>query len=154
MSNTYSADQLAMAIMHALNCYGYNLISYEILTPVEYSKHILYRLEYIDSIRDSNMVYTSVSFKRTKGRGIVKDIRVRVCGHAHGGRLCPVNPRKKKLFGDIIYHLASMQLHTADHASQIQQLTDQLGYDLQDFFSPDYSGINSVLLRALPIGEK
>lgn len=149
MSNTYSARQWAMAIMHALNCYGYNLISYEILTPVEYSKHILYRLEYIDSIRDSNMVYTSVTFKRTKGRGIVKDIRVRVCGYSRGGRLCPVNPRKKKLFGDIIYHLASMQLHTADHASQIQRLTDQLGCDLQDFFSPDYSQVTTVVSKAL-----
>lgn len=154
MSNTYSVRQWAMAIMHALNCYGYNLISYQILSPVEYSKHILHRLEYTDSIRDSNMVYTSVTFKRTKGRGIVKDIRVRVCGYARGGRLCPVNPRKKKLFGDILYHLASMQLHAADHANQIQHLTDQLGYDLQDLFVPDYSGINSALMRALPIGEK
>lgn len=149
MSNTYSTRQWAMAIMHALNCYGYNLISYEILSPVEYSKHILHRLEYIDSIRDSNMVYTSVSFKRTKGRGIVKDIRVRVCGHAHGGRLCPVNPRKRKLFGDIIYHLASMQLHTADHASQIQYLADQIGHDLQDFFSPDYLPVMAVVSKAL-----
>ena len=149
MSNTYNVRQWAMAIMHALNCYGYNLISYEILSPVEYSKHILYRLEYIDSIRDSNMVYTSVTFKRTKGKGIVKDIRVRVCGHSRGGRLCPVNPKKKKLFGDILYHLASMQLHTADHASQIQQLTDQIGYDLQDFFSPDYSPVMSVVSKVL-----
>lgn len=154
MSNTYNVRQWAMAIMHALNCYGYNLISYRILSPVEYSKHILHRLEYIDSIRENNMVYTSVTFKRTKGRGIVKDIRVRVCGYSRGGRLCPVNPRKKRLFGDILYHLASMQLHTANHASQIQYLTDQLGSDLQDLFVPDYSGINSALMRALPIGEK
>ena len=74
MSNTYNVRQWAMAIMHALNCYGYNLIDYRELKPVEYSKHILHRLEYIDSIRDNNMVYTSVTFKRTKGRGIVKDI--------------------------------------------------------------------------------
>ena len=87
MSNTYNVRQWAMAIMHALNCYGYNLIDYRELKPVEYSKHILHRLEYIDSIRDNNMVYTSVTFKRTKGRGIVKDIRVRVCGHAHGSQI-------------------------------------------------------------------
>lgn len=145
MSNVYSTDQWAMAIMHALNCYGYNLISYRTLSPVEYSKHILHRLEYIDSIRESNMVYTSVTFKRTKGKGIVKDIRVSVCGRSRGGRLCPVNPRKKRIFGDILYHLASMQLHAADHASQIQYLTDQLGNDLQDLFVPDYSNVESTL---------
>lgn len=154
MSHTCNTDQWAIAIMHALNCYGYNLISYRTLSPVEYSKHVLYRLEYIDSIRESNMVYTSVSFKRTKGKGIVKDIRVRVCGRSRGGRLCPVNPRKKRLFGDILYHLASMQLAVADHASHVQHLTDKLGDNLQDLFVPDYSGINSTLLRALPTGEK
>lgn len=154
MSSTYNTRQWAMAILHALNCFGYNLISYRILSPVEYSKHILYRLEYIDSIRDSKMVYTSVTFKRTKGRGIVKDIRVGVCGRSRGGRLCPVNPRKKRLFGDILYHLASMQLAVANHASEILNLTDQIGDDLQDLFVPDYSGINSAMLRTLPIGEK
>ena len=154
MSNTYNTRQWAIAILHALNCYGYNLSSYRILLPVEYKKHVLHRLEYVDNIRESNMCYTSVTFKRTKGKGIVKDIRVSVCGHSRGGRLCPANPRKKRLFGDILYHLASMQLHTADHASQIQYLTDQLGNDLQDLFVPDYSGITCALMRVLSIGEK
>lgn len=149
MSNTYNTGQWAIAIMHALNCYGYNLISYRMLSPVEYSKHILYRLEYIDSIKGSNMCYTSVTFKRTRGRGLVKDIRVSVCGYSRGGRLCPVNPRKKRLFGDIIYHLVSMQLHAANHASQIQFITDQLGDDLRDLFVPDYSPVTAVVSKAL-----
>lgn len=149
MGSTYNTRQWAIAILHALNCYGYNLTSYRILSPVEYKKHILHRLEYVDSIRESNMCYTSVTFKRTKGKGIVKDIRVGVCGYSRGGRLCPVNPRKKRLFGDILYHLASMQLHAANHASQIQYLTDQLGYDLQDLFVPDYSHVKSILESTL-----